>query len=228
MISMHEFDSREDLFDSLATVVTAYLSEGIAQRGRASMAVPGGTTPGPFFQLISQTDLDWSNIFVTLTDERCVPGTSDRSNRKLLQNTLMINNAAAARLCVPELNDETGDAAAALFVDALAGAFPLDLTIVGMGTDMHTASLFPGADNLAAALSPDAPTVLPIEAPGADEPRMTLTAPALNSAARIIVLITGEEKYKVFEEAAKFGPVEDAPIRALLHSKKPVHVYWAP
>ena len=89
---------------------------------------------------------------------------------------------------------------------------------------MHTASLFPDADRLDEALSPDAPILLPMRAKGANEPRITLTAPVLNGAIKKHLVIFGDEKSNAFA-AAKSLPAKDAPVRAIMED---LIVHWAP
>jgi 6-phosphogluconolactonase len=104
---------------------------------------------------------------------------------------------------------------------------PIDVLVLGMGADMHTASLFPGAPELAAALADDAPALLEITPPGQPEARLTLTAPVLRSASVIHILITGPEKLAALERAVVDGPVAEAPVRAVLTAPCPVTVHYA-
>ena len=106
----------------------------------------------------------------------------------------------------------------------VADIMPISVLLLGMGTDMHTASLFPSADRLGEALAVDAPILLPMRAEGANEPRVTLTAPVLNGAVKKHLVIFGEEKRNAFE-AAKSSPVVDAPVRAIMND---LMVHWAP
>ncbi|MEL6296886.1 MAG: 6-phosphogluconolactonase, partial [Pseudomonadota bacterium] len=160
----------------------------------ASFVVPGGTTPGPIFDSLCAANLDWDRVHVMLSDERWVPEDHDRSNAKLLKEHLFVDRAAAARFLPFHVAGETPESAAPKLSQALAPEMPISLLLLGMGADMHTASLFPGADKLAEALDANAPPLLPMRAPGAPEPRLTLTAPVLTAAARLHLLITGEEK----------------------------------
>ena len=100
---------------------------------------------------------------------------------------------------------------------------PITLLLLGMGADMHTASIFPGADRLEEALSRNAPLLVPMRAPGAPEPRVTLSAHVLNGALRKHVLIFGNEKRAALQ-AARGKPAHQAPINAVLDGAK---VHWA-
>ncbi len=224
----NEYDSRETLMTALAERVATQLAEVLATKGKATLAVPGGTTPGPFLTALSNADLDWSKVKVMLTDERFVPETSDRSNTRLLRGTLLQNMATAATM-VPFYKeaDAPEDVLDDLVTDIKA-ALPLDVCVLGMGADMHTASLFPGADRLAEGLDNNSNlTLLPMRAPGAPEPRLTLTAPVLRKSSHIHILITGQEKLEALTQAQKDGPWEDAPIRAILQAPTDVTIQYA-
>ena len=222
-------DSRVSLMVDLAEAVADDLRRALTARGRASLAVPGGTTPGPFLEALSRAELDWPAMRVTLTDERWLPPGHERSNQRLVTETLLREGAAAAEFlplygggAVPE--ESLGAVAAALEAEAL----PLDVCVLGMGADLHTASLFPGADRLAEALAAEAPPVLALRAPGAPEARVTLTAPVLRGAGKVYLLITGEAKAAALKVALGAGPEEEAPVRTVLRRDGPVEVFYAP
>jgi 6-phosphogluconolactonase len=105
----------------------------------------------------------------------------------------------------------------------------LDVVVLGMGSDGHTASLFPGGDHLAEAIDPKTEKrIVETSAPAAGEPRLTFTLPALLDASLICLHIEGQEKRDVLNRALAEGPVEAMPIRAILRSKKPLTLYWCP
>ena len=206
-------ETREALADLLAAKVAKALCEAVETRGRASLAVPGGTTPGPFLTRLGQSEVPWEQVAVTLTDERWVPVSSERSNQALLAKTLFAGFAASAEF-VPLYTATPGPADGLPSVETALRqiVLPLDVAVLGMGEDGHTASLFPGAIGTEAALDPAGERVVAeITAAGQPEPRVTLTAPALSAARTLCLLIHGEAKRRVLETAA-----EDAPIRAVL------------
>ncbi len=221
------YESRDALALDLTEIVTGELEAALAARGRATLAVPGGTTPGPFLAGLSLAPLDWARISVMLTDERFVPENSPRSNTRLLRETLL-QNAAAGATAIPFFAEAAApeDVLASLTA-GVAAALPLDVCVLGMGADMHTASLFPGADRLAEALGAAAPPLLPMRAPGAPEPRLTLTAPVLRSAGSLHILITGVEKQMALAAALEAPSAETAPVRAVLDGPVPVTVHYA-
>ncbi len=213
-----DYSDRSVLAEGLAHRVAEELAAVLNQQPRATLAVPGGTTPGAFLAVLSHADLDWSRIDVVLTDERWVPTDSPRSNFGLLQRTLLQHRAAVAEaLALYREAERPEDVLDELETD-VRRRMPVDVCVLGMGVDGHTASLFPGADRLEEALSEQCPyAVLPIRAPGAEEPRITLTAPVLRDARHIHLLIAGEEKELALARALQPGPHTEAPVRVVLH-----------
>lgn len=211
------FEAREELAETLARDVADELARAIEARGRATLAVSGGTTPRLFFEKLSEADLPWQRVTVTLVDERQVPETSERSNARLVREHLLKNRAAAARF-VPLVGESSA-----------AETAPFDVVVLGMGKDGHTASFFPGADRLAEALDADAGArLIEITAPGAGEPRLTFTLSAIESAGRLKLHIEGAEKRAVLDRALDNGPMAEMPVRAVLRGATPVTLYWCP
>ncbi|MCI2393591.1 6-phosphogluconolactonase [Aliiroseovarius sediminis] len=223
-MNMLEYADRDLMMLHLADKIASTLARMLDQNDRASLAVAGGTSPGPVFDALSGVDLDWSRVDVMLTDERWVGEDNPRSNTALLKNRLLVDKAAAARLIPLYGGTDTPEESLDALSDAVAAATPLSVVLLGMGEDMHTASLFPGADRLAEGLSPDAPPLLPMRAPGADEPRITLTAPVLNGAMSKHLLIMGEAKRAALNAATKAPDAMNAPVKAVLAD---MTVHWA-
>ena len=222
-MDLHTYPDRDMLMLRLASRISSELGETLRAQGRATLSVPGGTTPGPIFDILSGVDLDWARVSVVLNDERWVPEGHPRSNTTLLRDRLLVGRAAAATYVPLYADQPTPDTALDLLADGLRPHLPISVLLLGMGADMHTASLFPGADHLAQALAPDAPPVMALRAEAAGEPRITLTAPVLQAALRIHVLITGDEKRAALERAQTL-PVAEAPIGCVLRQAM---VHWA-
>ena len=218
-----EYPDREMMMIDLANNLAGDLNSALMQHETASFAVPGGTTPGPIFDVLCAADLDWSRVHVMLTDERWVPEDHPRSNTRLIKERLMVNRAAKATyvplFAAADTPEEQIDALSA----EIAPKLPLSVLLLGMGADMHTASLFPGADRLADAMASDAPTLMAMRAPGAPEPRVTLTAPVLQGALAKHIVITGEEKKEAFEKAQHLSGME-APVSEVWNGAT---VHWA-
>jgi 6-phosphogluconolactonase len=217
------YNDQDLMMLALANQIAGELGETLRQEGRASLCVPGGSTPGPVFDLLSAVDLDWANVSVFLNDERWVDENSPRSNTRLLKQRLLQGKAAAAQI-VPLYADtpKPEDAMEAL-AEGLRPHLPISVLLLGMGADMHTASLFPGADRLEEALSDKAPILLPMRADAAGEPRITLSAPVLRGALRTHILITGAAKRQAIEQAETL-PIAKAPVRVVLEEAT---VHWA-
>jgi 6-phosphogluconolactonase len=222
-MKLEVYPDREMLMLRLANIIAGQLAYFLRRDGRATLSVPGGTTPGPIFDTLSGVDLDWANVAVVLNDERWVPEASDRSNTRLVRERLIRGRAAQARLVPLYAPAETPEELLSALEDGLRPHLPISVLLLGMGNDMHTASLFPGADRLSEALAADAPLLLPMRAEAAVEPRVTLTAPVLRGAFNIHLLITGPEKRAALDRAMTLTP-EEAPVRAVLDNAT---VHWA-
>ncbi len=222
-MKFNTYPDRDFLHLQLADRIASQLGEFIRRDGRATLSVPGGTTPGPVFDILSGVDLDWGLISVVLNDERWVPEHSDRSNTRLLRERLLKGRAANARLIPLYTATDTPEEGIPALEAVLEPALPISVLLLGMGGDMHTASLFPGADRLQDALAPDAPLLMPMRSEAAVEPRVTLTARVLREAMHIHVLITGDAKRDAIEKAATL-PATEAPIRSVLDHAE---VHWA-
>lgn len=218
-----EYPDRDMLALSLADRLASQLAQHLRGNEHASLCVPGGTSPMQVFETLSGTDIDWDRVTVFLGDERWVDGDHKRSNGRLLRRHLLKDRAEGANYIDLYTGDSQPDDATGGLAEALTPHMPITVVLLGMGNDMHTASLFPGADHLAEALSNNAPPVIAIRADGADEPRITLTRPVLSNAIHTHLLIMGPEKREALERAQKMDPIE-APIRAFLDAAT---VHWA-
>ncbi|MCB9683164.1 MAG: 6-phosphogluconolactonase [Alphaproteobacteria bacterium] len=217
------------LAERLADDVAGILRAAVRDRGRATLAVPGGTTPARFLGALAAAPLEWSRVYVTLTDERWVPPTDPASNEGLLRRHLLRGPAHDAHLVgLYEPGLDVVDGARAWRPPAFDP--PFDVVVVGMGLDGHTASLFPGTASLDDALrAPFDQPVWPVADAPDGLPRVTLTPGRLRRAREVFVLLHGADKHGVFEAALQPGPVEDLPVRTLLRDPDlPVTVYYSP
>lgn len=224
------FGSAGELVTTLAGEIADQLRSAIEVRGKASLAVSGGKTPVQLFRTLSEQPLEWRNVGIMLVDERLVPDRDPRSNARLVQDNLLRGEAAQARF-LPLYSEAASaeraadNAAAALSVSAFP--IPLDVVVLGMGADGHSASFFPDAPNLAELLeNKDGRTVLPVLAESAGEARLTLSLQLLCAARFVALHIEGEEKRRVLEEALER---RDRPVSAFFdHAENGVQVFWAP
>ena len=224
-MQLTSYETASKMMQSLSVQIASQLSASIELRGRACLAVPGGSTPGPLFDLLSEAQLDWANVTVMLTDERWVPTDSARSNTGLIKNRLLVNAAIAAQYIALYAEDLDHVLGARTLSKQVAPNLPIDVVVLGMGADMHTASLFPGAPELSFAQNELADAVMPMVPVGSDlEPRVTLSARALATARQTHVLILGDEKKAALAQAQTLSPVE-APIAQFLPNAT---VHWSP
>jgi len=223
------FSSRPELDEELARNVAAALEESIVRRGQGILVVSGGSTPLHFFHSLSRQDLPWEKVVVTLADDRWLAPDHRDSNEKLVREHLLINQARGARF-LPLKNDAATPQEGADKLDALLktlGRF--SVVILGMGSDGHTASLFPGATALAEGLNMDSgKDCIGVEPLTAPHLRMSLTLPRLLNTEHLIIHITGDEKKAILEKARGDNDPDKTPISAVLNQGLvPVTLYWA-
>ncbi|MEM9760521.1 MAG: 6-phosphogluconolactonase [Pseudomonadota bacterium] len=225
-----EFPDRGALDDALAAAVADQLAAGIEARGRASLAVSGGSTPKGVFARLARTSLAWDAVTVTLVDERWVKPTHADSNERLTRENLLTGGAAAARFVplyaeAPRPEDALGEIAASLTVFDT-----FDSVMLGMGADGHFASLFPGSASLDAGLDLDgSEDCIAVDPPVAPHARMSLTLARIINTRQLVLQITGDEKRTVLELARRHRDPQQLPIAAVLAlSAPPLAVYWSP
>jgi len=217
-----EYPDSDMMMMDLANVIAGEIENALFTHDTASLAVPGGTTPGPIFDALCAADLDWARVHIMLTDERWVPETSDRSNTRLLRERLFTGRAAAANYVPLYADAPMPEDKLPQLAEALTPHLPISVMLLGMGADMHTASIFPGADQLDLALN-GTDRLVAMRAPGAPEPRITLSAAVLKGAINRHLVIIGAEKRAALE-AARNLPPEQAPVAAILPGTT---VHWA-
>jgi 6-phosphogluconolactonase len=221
MIAINEFSSKTELDNSFAEQVAQLLTAAINKKGRASIAVSGGSTPKDFFITLSQKDIAWHKVTVTLADERWVDKNSEASNTRLVKEFLLQKNAAQADffdLKIAEKLDQ--DVLQQLNNNAKQQVLPFDVLILGMGEDGHTASLFPCSDEISVALAKDNTDVLmSVKPKTAPHQRITFTFAALIKSSAIFLHLCGEKKQQVLQQAMANDDIFAMPIRAFLQDK---------
>jgi 6-phosphogluconolactonase len=224
------FPDRKRLFVGLTHDFGDRLADIIAKRRKASLALAGGTTPGPLYEALSNLPLKWEKVSVTLTDERWVSPEDPASNEWLVRDLLLKRRAATATFYGFKTNHAKATGGAAIAEKRISPIMPFDICLLGMGPDGHIASLIPGAEGYDAAVDPaNTKKVAGIHHEGAagSPERMTLTVTGILSSRRIILLIMGQDKLNIYNEAKEGRGT--SPVRDLLAQKKtPVHAFWAP
>lgn len=224
MSDWRTFASATELDAALAAHIAKRLEEDLQRFGHASLAVSGGSTPVGMFRQLAGKRLDWSRVWLTLVDERCVATDSPDSNERLVRTELLQQHAAAASFL--GLASACGGGLERLEQQFADLPRPFSAAVLGMGTDGHTASWFPRASNLAGLLDPANPaavaTTEPITAP---HRRVTLTLPAVLNSRELLLHITGMRKRELLHSAAK----KDLPVATiLLQNTTPATIWWAP
>ena len=223
MNDWHRFTSTAELDSALALHLAQRLKEDIGRYGDASLAVSGGGTPVGMFKHLARCALDWSRVWLTLVDERCVNTDNPDSNERLLRDNLLQSHASQARFV--SMADADKDNMSAMNAQLSAIPRPFSAVVLGMGNDGHTASWFPGAANLAELLDPEnTAQVVMTEPLTAPHRRITLTLAAVLQSREIIIHITGAEKKAVIEQAQERG----YPVAAVLEQRAtPASIWWA-
>jgi 6-phosphogluconolactonase len=228
---LHAYDSATQWTWGAAIAISSAIARDLRERPRARLLLSGGKTPGPVYAALSKSPLPWENVDVALVDERWLLPEDPDSNARLVRETLIQNKAQQARL-------ETITRAGRPFDEALATANlharqPAGVVVLGMGDDGHTASLFPGMQDLDAALAAPTPYV-GVDAtgcPGAQRwaRRISLTPAGLAPAHTRILLIRGERKRALLEQLLRSDDVHEYPARiALTVPGADLHVHWCP
>lgn len=225
--NLETFASRDALMAAVAQRIATALEDAIRRHGSACAALSGGSTPEPAYRALAALPLDWPNITLALVDERFVPPNNAASNQALVQRALAPALDAGARLA-PMFFPAATVQQSADQAEPRYAPLRIDVALMGMGDDGHTASWFPGVPSLGNALDLNNPrTVIALHAPQAagSPDRLTLTRSALSRAEHVILLITGDDKQARLEQALQHN---DAPVSALFAPNMPVpEVLWA-
>lgn len=232
MYKFNEFADRVSLEAQLTNQVAAQLEGAVKEKGWASIAVSGGSTPKAFFAELSKRKLPWGQITITLADDRWVETTHEASNAKLVREHLLVNEASNAKFYSLKQADMLDEKTLAVINDSSEQFLPFDVLILGMGEDGHTASIFPCSAELEAALDTEAPLsvnkVVPTTAPF---DRITFNFKALEQSKHVYLHICGDAKKSVLDKALAGSDntaIREMPIRAFLHHPAlTTEVFWA-
>ena len=226
-----DYDSPDEMADAVAGDIGFIISSALDARAAALVALPGGTTPKPVYPKLAATKLNWKQVTIIPTDDRLVPVDNELSNARAIAQTFLPTGARVVPIAT-SLDDyrQAGSAADARLQDL---PWPPDLVWLGVGSDGHTASIFPGPDLQDALEAPKArravgvmPDPLPQEAPVA---RVTLTRTSILSARTVLITIRGDEKRQLLEQAIADGHSSKLPIgRVLAEAEQPIDIHWCP
>ena len=231
MITLNEYRNIEDSIDQLLPTLTEQVLKTVDEKQHCVLALAGGNTPKPLYKALSNQDLPWANIMVTLTDERWVDTQHKDSNENMIKQTLLTSAGSRSNFIPLKNNSETAAKGVGQINNQLEGAAPkLDVVILGMGEDGHFASIFPEVDNLEELLDPKTDKKCLAVSPQGKEQRISLSYSYILSADIIFLLISGDKKKAIVDEVINGSKVAmQYPISALLTQNKcPVQVFWNP
>lgn len=230
-IEWWDYDDAGEMADAVAGDVQFIIESALDARGGAVIALPGGKTPLPIYERLAAAKLDWKRVTILPTDDRLVPMGDALSNITAIGKVFVPKGARVFPITSEKADDykAAGRAADARLQDL---HWPLDLCLLGVGGDGHTASIFPGADLDEALNGPKErralgvmPDPLPPEAPVA---RVTLSCSAIASARALMIAVTGQAKRDVIEAAIEQGAGSPYPIgRVLAEVELPVDIHWS-
>lgn len=221
------FESKERLVEILATRIINNLSFAIETKGSATLALSGGSTPKKLLNALSERELAWESVTITLVDERWVESSSSASNEKLICDTLLQNRASRAKFVALKNSAPTAKEGVEALSKRLSLIKQLDVVVLGMGVDAHTASFFPQTQELQEALTTEALCCATF-APTEPKERITLSRSFLLHSKNLILHIEGAEKKALYEKATKSDKITLMPIIAMMKQPQPIlEVYYA-
>jgi 6-phosphogluconolactonase len=228
------YNDKQALISACAMAISGIVDTA-AQSGGATLLVSGGSTPKAIYTQFANTDLAWHKVSIAMVDERYVPLTHPDSNEAMIKSCLMTDRASAASFNgLYSKASSLADAAKNAEQVYSSLTKDIDLIILGMGSDGHTASLFPSADGITTAMDKASQRIVfPLVAnksdvTGENLERISLGLTAILSAKKIILLITGDDKLAVYKQALT-ADADELPIAAVLQQNSThVDVYWAP
>lgn len=223
------FDSREAASTALADHIGDVLKTAITKRGNASLVVSGGTSPLATFHTLRQKVLSWRDVTIVPSDERLVPIDHADSNEGMIRRELMQDEASAAQFLSLVGEGVPGNERLAKLYSQLGNIHrPLDIVVLGMGDDGHTASLFPNSPDIGNALNSNDDCVMQ-HPPHLNIARLSLTPAFLLDAREIILLFFGNKKRAIYDRATDGDDVKELPVGFVLNQQLvPVTMFWAP
>lgn len=220
-MQLHQFTDSSELNQDFANRLITILSDAIAKRGAAYLVVSGGRTPQALFSKLSQTDLDWSKVTITLADDRFLPDSEADSNERLVRATLLQHQAAAATFISLYAPTATAELAVPELLQRVNKLPTFDAVILGMGEDGHTASLFPCSKEISQGLASDAPDLLAVNPTTAPYQRISFSKQRLLNSRALFLHLVGASKLTVLEQAQASQDELAMPIRAFIHHTVP-------
>lgn len=229
-ITLMRYDDPAEWTEAVADEMVDLLEQEISRRGQARMVLSGGTTPAPVYESLAHRPLDWSRVEVGLVDERWLSPQDQDSNAWLVNHSLLSHARAATFIPLVRPGKQLPECVHTANLQAMH-AEPACLAVLGMGSDGHTASLFPGAPDLPKALASPQPyaSLDATGCPGSNQwpLRITLTPAGLACIPTRLLLLRGKQKLDVLQAALAGEDINAYPIRVALQPTGPrLRVHW--
>lgn len=222
-MQLHKYNSQQEQVAALAEEISQKLQNIISQKGQAVLAVSGGKSPIKLFTELSRKELQWDKVTITLVDERFLATDHEDSNENLVRKNLLINNAEHAFFIglVTTRNIISSTANANLQTS------DIDIAILGMGEDGHTASIFPCCDEVNRILDTQLTTEKYVitNPKTANYQRIGLSLSGILSIQYIFVSLNGDKKLNIINEASQ-KETKQYPISYVLAGHKDTQVFW--
>jgi 6-phosphogluconolactonase len=226
----HEYPTSTAMNTALATAISNNLQQAVAQRSQASLALSGGPAVIELLQILSRTPLPWEKIYITLVDERWVDKEHEDSNERLIRTHLLQNQAKNAHfISLKTIADDPSDSIDETHIRLQQSLpLPIDVLVLGMGDDGHTASLFPHANNLSKGLDMHSnKMVIDMQPLTAPHKRISLTLPVIINSRHLYLQLVGKKQQQVFQQALAGNDTHQMPIRAVLQQQPKIQIYLA-
>jgi 6-phosphogluconolactonase len=224
-MNIHTFASQNDQMGAIAHKIHGEILQILKTKPTVTIAVSGGKSPIPLFKTLSELDLPWQNINITLVDERIVDTSNPDSNEYLIRNHLLKNYAIKAKFIgiIPAVKEINGEITGELQNNAISIG-NVDIAILGMGEDGHTASIFPNCVELKDAIDLNNKHKYIITHPiSAEYERVSMTLSSIVKVPELILCINGHTKFDVLNEAVHNS---DYPIHYLIKARSDLQVYY--
>ncbi len=233
----NEGQDAQSLAENLAGELVVHIDQAIAEKGSAVIALSGGSTPKPLFNVLADHQVDWSKVIITLVDERWVPTSHSLSNAAFMQQHLLSSLPNEVRFVPLYQAAQTVEASRSLVVNdycqitdsSVETMRAFDVVVLGMGGDGHTASFFPDADNIHELVDINSrEPLLTCNSPSTQVERITWSLPTLLNTGFLALHFIGKDKLSVFEQAVNGDDLAALPIRsAIFQDSTALNVYYA-